>query len=422
MKPFAVDLIEEDWQVVWRLGSTGNVEHAVHRRTGVLRRAFHGGFSSQSIEVASVAEGLKAAGRKHRPDESWGGAVFLTDDPGPAQKILTTLRSALHSLALPRWQITLRSRANRRLIFGRREQPQTTHLRHHTLNVKLNTPGDGRTLEFATGTFDQQPFHLEGLLARVCAGLEAEKGRRPFGSLEGVSVVLGPGDGAIFFHEVLGHALEADYVQQGLSPFSVSDLGKTVLGEEVTVRSRLEGDPFFVGLGCDDEGETVSHPVLVEKGRLLGFLTDTFTSRSLALPGVGHARTASFAAPPSPRQFALAVDAGPSDPGEIVARTRHGVYAKEFGDGRVMFGRGQFQFVLRDAWLIEAGEITVPLGAVTVAGPIRQTLMQIAAVGNDFRIDRGASFCAKNGQVLPVRVGQPTVRIDRLSVWEGADV
>lgn len=422
MKPFAVDLIEEDWQVVWRFGSSGRVEHAVHRRDGVLRRAFHGGFSSQSIEVASIAEGLKATGRKYRLDDSWGGVTPLADDPGPVQKIVAPLREALAALSQSRWQITVRSRSNRRLVFNRREHPQIVRWLHHTLNLKLTSPGDGRTLEFAAGSFDQPSFHLEGLLARVRNGLDAEARRRPFGSLEGVPVVLGPGDGAIFFHEVLGHSLEADYIQQGLSPFSVADLGQPVLGGEITLRTRLAGDPFFAHIPCDDEGEVAGEPVLVAGGRLQGILADTFTARTFSLPGAGHARTAGFSSPPWPRQFALYVDAGSADPRDIVAQTRLGVYAREFGDGQVMFGRGQFQFVLRDAWLIEDGEITVPLGGVTVAGPIRETLRQIGAVGNDFRLDRGASFCTKNGQTLPVRVGQPTVRIDRLTVWEGIDV
>jgi len=161
--------------------------------------------------------------------------------------------------------------------------------------------------------------------------------------------------------------------------------------------------------------------LLVEGGRLRQLIADARHSRLLRLSGAGHARCEDFTCEPLPRMFALYVQSGQRDADSIIGSTERGIYAREFGDGGVDLARDFFYFHIRDALRIENGRLGPPLGPLLVSGSIRRVLAAVEMVGNDFRYDRGISHCAKNGQVVPVRGGQPTVKIAGLTVQPGTD-
>ena len=269
------------------------------------------------------------------------------------------------------------------------------------------------------GSVEALKFNLDGLAQRMADALECQKHRRRIVFDRQVPVVLQAGEGAILFHEILGHALEADYVHQGVSPFTPADLGRAIVPETITILCRDERDPFFRDAAVDDEGEACGDPLLVERGVLRRFISDYAYQKLLGLRDRGHARLEDFSRIPQPRMFATYVQPGGVPAAEIVAAVPYGVFAREFGDGGLDFRTGRFYFRIRQASLIEKGRLGAPIGGLTVRGEIRDILRDIGMVGDDFKYDRGTSYCQKNGQVLPVRVGQPTIRIDKLWVSGG---
>jgi len=403
----------------FELDSRGGREFSLKKRSGILTRSCDGGWSSQAVETSSREEAARALSWKS------GGRMKLEplDLPSDAGEILDdngVLTGSLQRLDLQEWRLLFRARRCRRLIRNTHRQDVQSAFSQFSVTARLLGRGQGEELEVSEGSCTGLSFNQDGLARRIGEALENQKNRREIGFRGQVPLVLQAGEGGILFHEILGHALEADYVHQEVSPFTPADLGRRIVPESITILCRDESDPFFRDAGVDDEGEACPSPLLVENGVLRRFISDYAYQRILRLKDRGHCRLEDFSCIPQPRMFATYVQPGHVPASEIIASTPRGIYAREFGDGGLDFRSGRFYFCIRQSYLIDKGRLGAPLGRLTVSGHIREILNDIAMVGDDFRYDRGTSYCQKNGQVLPVRVGQPTIKIENVWVSGGA--
>lgn len=409
---FRSNLLEEDRHVLYSIDHQGNQEKNHRTRCGVLQRAYDGNWSSRAEELSPRDHSLKLLD-KGRPAPIFDAAALVHD--------CRFLFDRLKELSLPFWKVIFRLRENRRFIVGRSGEEVRRDAIHASVTVQFRVHPYGSLLEVGEGNGEGFKFNLNGLAARLTTQVENHRRARKAFFRGNVPLVLAAGDGAILFHEILGHALEADYVLQKLSPFGPADVGRRIMSPGVTLQTQNSRDPFYGALECDDEGERPVSHVLIEDGVLRHFIADYFHLRLLNLPGCGHCRVQDFSRIPMPRMFGLYLQPGPCDAGEILASTASGILAQEFGNGRLLFNENSFSFHIREAYLIENGRIAEPLGGIRVEGRIDEVLNGIEMIGNDFKFDRGVSYCYKNGQLIHVRVGQPTVRIGHLTVRSGED-
>lgn len=230
-----------------------------------------------------------------------------------------------------------------------------------------------------------------------------------------MNVVLGPGWPGVLLHEAIGHGLEGDFNRKGTSAFS-GRIGEKVATDLCTVvdDGTLQGRRG--SLTVDDEGTPTRCTTLIENGILKGYLQDKLNARLMGMPSTGNGRRESFAHLPMPRMTNTYMLAGPHDPGEIIASVQKGLYAKNFGGGQVDITSGKFVFSASEAYLIENGRITGPVKGATLIGDGPDVLTRVSMVGNDLELDAGIGVCGKDGQSVPVGVGQPTLRVDGLTV------
>jgi TldD protein len=234
----------------------------------------------------------------------------------------------------------------------------------------------------------------------------------PAGSM---TVVLGPGWPGILLHEAIGHGLEGDFNRKGTSAFS-NRIGERVASEHITVvddgtLSRRRGS-----LNIDDEGTPTQCTTLIENGRLTAYMHDTHNARLMGARSTGNGRRESFAHMTLPRMTNTYMRPGPHDPAEIIASVDKGIYAANFGGGQVDITSGKFVFSASETYLIENGRITRPIKGATLIGNGPDVLTRVSMVGNDLKFDEGVGTCGKEGQSVPVGVGQPTLRIDAMTV------
>jgi TldD protein len=230
-----------------------------------------------------------------------------------------------------------------------------------------------------------------------------------------MNVVLGPGWPGVLLHEAIGHGLEGDFNRKGTSAFS-GRIGEKVASELCTVvdDGTLEGRRG--SLSVDDEGTPTQCTTLIENGVLKGYLQDKLNARLMGVPCTGNGRRESFAHLPMPRMTNTYMLPGPHDPGEIIASVDKGLYAKNFGGGQVDITSGKFVFSASEAYLIENGRLTHPVKGATLIGDGPDVLTRVSMVGTDLELDTGVGVCGKDGQSVPVGVGQPTLRVDGLTV------
>jgi TldD protein len=230
-----------------------------------------------------------------------------------------------------------------------------------------------------------------------------------------MTVVLGPGWPGVLLHEAVGHGLEGDFNRKGTSAFA-GRLGQRVAARGVTVVD----DGTLMGrrgsLNVDDEGTQTQRTVLIEDGILRGFMQDKLNARLMGVPTTGNGRRESYAHLPMPRMTNTYMLAGHQDPQEIIASVPKGLYAVNFGGGQVDITSGKFVFSASEAYLIENGRVTRPVKGATLIGNGPDVLTRVAMIGNDLALDQGVGTCGKEGQSVPVGVGQPTLRIDGLTV------
>ncbi|MBX9446674.1 metalloprotease TldD [Dickeya chrysanthemi] len=228
-------------------------------------------------------------------------------------------------------------------------------------------------------------------------------------------VVLGAGWPGVLLHEAVGHGLEGDFNRRGTSVFS-GQVGKLVASELCTVvdDGTLEGRRG--SLAMDDEGVPGQYNVLIENGILKGYMQDKLNARLMGVAPTGNGRRESYAHLPMPRMTNTYMLAGKSTPEEIIASVEYGLYAPNFGGGQVDITSGKFVFSTSEAYLIENGRVTKPVKGATLIGSGIEAMQQISMVGNDLALDRGVGVCGKEGQSLPVGVGQPTLKLDSITV------
>ncbi len=230
-----------------------------------------------------------------------------------------------------------------------------------------------------------------------------------------MNVVLGPGWPGILLHEAIGHGLEGDFNRKGSSAFS-GRIGEIVANKLITVVDDGTLENRRGSLTVDDEGTPTQCTTLIENGRLVGYMQDKLNSHLMNVEPTGNGRRESFAHLPMPRMTNTYMLPGPHDPQEIIASVDKGLYAPNFGGGQVDITSGKFVFSANEAYLIENGKLTRPVKGATLIGNGPDVLTRVTMVGNDLKLDSGVGTCGKEGQSVPVGVGQPTLRIDGLTV------
>jgi TldD protein len=228
-------------------------------------------------------------------------------------------------------------------------------------------------------------------------------------------VVLGPGWPGILLHEAVGHGLEGDFNRKGTSAFA-GLLGQRVAAPGVTVIDDGTIADRRGSLSVDDEGTPSDRNVLIEDGILRGFIQDRLNARLMGVKPTGNGRRQSYAHAPMPRMTNTYMLAGPHDPKEILSSVKKGLYAVNFGGGQVDITSGKFVFSCTEAYMIENGKIGAPVKGATLIGNGPDALTRVSMVGNDMALDQGIGTCGKDGQSVPVGVGQPTLKIDSLTV------
>jgi TldD protein len=270
--------------------------------------------------------------------------------------------------------------------------------------------GGARTgLDYFLG--DELPIELAREAVRQ-AIVQLEAQPAPAGTMP---VVLGCGWPGILLHEAVGHGLEGDFNRKGTSAFS-GKVGQRVASnlctivDDGTMRNRRGS------LSIDDEGTPGQYNVLIENGVLRGYMQDKLNARLMGVAPTGNGRRESFAHIPMPRMTNTYMLAGPHEPEEIIASVEKGIFAPNFGGGQVDITSGKFVFSASEAYLIENGKVTSPVKGAMLIGDGPDALSKISMVGNDLELDRGVGTCGKDGQSVPVGVGQPTLKIDELTV------
>lgn len=228
-------------------------------------------------------------------------------------------------------------------------------------------------------------------------------------------VVLGPGWPGVLLHEAIGHGLEGDFNRKGTSTYS-GKLGERVATSLCTVVDDGTLPHRRGSLNVDDEGVPTQCTVLIENGILCNYLQDKRNARLMGMKPTGNGRRESYAHAPLPRMTNTYMLAGQSMPDEIIASVKKGIYAVNFGGGQVDITSGKFVFSASEAYLIENGKVTAPVKGATLIGNGPDVLTKVSMVGNDLELDTGVGICGKEGQSVPVGVGQPTLRIDALTV------
>jgi TldD protein len=230
-----------------------------------------------------------------------------------------------------------------------------------------------------------------------------------------MDVVLGPGWPGILLHEAIGHGLEGDFNRKKTSAFS-GLMGQRIAAEGITVVDDGTIESRRGSLSIDDEGTPTNRTVLIDNGVLVGYMQDRLNARLMGAAPTGNGRRQSFAHSPMPRMTNTVMLSGDREPQDIIASVDRGLYAVNFGGGQVDITSGKFVFSCTEAYKIENGKIGAPVKGAMIIGSGADALTRISMVGNDMKLDSGIGTCGKQGQGVPVGVGQPTLRLDRITV------
>jgi TldD protein len=270
--------------------------------------------------------------------------------------------------------------------------------------------GGGGRFDFAYFSDDVLQRYAGEAVHQAVTNLHADAA--PAGQM---TVVLGSGWPGILLHEAVGHGLEGDFNRKGSSAFT-GRVGQRVAAKGVTVIDDGTIADRRGSLNIDDEGNPTRRTVLIEDGILKGYMQDSLNARLMGVAPTGNGRRESFAHLPLPRMTNTMMLAGQHDPQEIISSVKKGIYAANFGGGQVDITSGKFVFSMSEAYLIEDGKITRPIKGATLIGNGPDAMTRISMIGNDLKLDPGVGTCGKDGQSVPVGVGQPTLRIDGLTV------
>lgn len=289
------------------------------------------------------------------------------------------------------------------------------------MNVSVIVESNGRTEQGSSGGGGRRSYAW--LAENNCAEKYAREAvRQALVQLEAVAapagnmtVVLGSGWPGVLLHEAIGHGLEGDFNRKGTSAFS-GRVGDKVASSLCTIVDDGTLADRRGSLNIDDEGVPTQCTTLIENGVLKGYMQDKMNARLMGEASTGNGRRESFAHLPMPRMTNTYMLAGESDPEEILASVENGLYAVNFGGGQVDITSGKFVFSASEAYLIENGKVTTPVKGATLIGDGPDVLTRVSMVGNDLALDEGVGVCGKAGQSVPVGVGQPTLKVDGLTV------
>lgn len=260
--------------------------------------------------------------------------------------------------------------------------------------------------------FDENAWQTQVQEAIRQADVNLQSVDAPAGEM---TVVLGPGWPGVLLHEAVGHGLEGDFNRKKTSAFA-GLMGEQVAAKGITVVDDGTLDAKRGSLTIDDEGTPTERTVLIEDGILKGYMQDRLNARLMGVSPTGNGRRQSFAHSPMPRMTNTFMLAGDKDPAEILASVDDGLYAVNFGGGQVDITSGKFVFSCTEAYLIKNGKIDAPVKGATLIGNGPDVLKRVSMIGNDLKLDNGVGTCGKGGQTVPAGVGQPTLRVDGLTV------
>jgi len=282
--------------------------------------------------------------------------------------------------------------------------------------------GDGNRQETGSDGYGGREGYERFITAEAWQGAVDNAVRQALINLEAVpapagemDVVLGPGWPGVMLHEAVGHGLEGDFNRKKTSAFA-GLMGQRVAAKGVTVIDDGTISLRRGSLSIDDEGTPSNRTLLIEDGILVGYMQDRQSARLMGMQPTGNGRRESFAHVPMPRMTNTYMLAGTHDPGEIIASVKNGIYATYFGGGQVDITSGKYVFQCTEAYRIENGKLGAPIKGAMLVGNGPTDLHRVSMIGNDLRLDNGIGTCGKNGQGVPVGVGQPTLRMDRITV------
>jgi len=416
MNDLIVDLVEQSEAWYFSIDSGDRKKYLYKKRTGLLQREINHNRVGKSLELNVPADAKTLVTGKITPASLKIREKDIPFSPSAILRDNKPVLDTLSQLGPMEWNMIVKATHTCRIIVKKGYKEKKTGFTYFSILIKLRLKDHRDVIEVGEGSVQNLKFNRDGLRSRIRKIVENHKNSKSHRFPGKVPVILNSGDGAILFHEILGHSLEADYIYRKQSPISPGDIGKQVVSKNVTLVTGYGSDTFFKNIPCDDEGETAKSSILVENGVLKHLVSDSFYKHRLNIKNCGHSRVEDFTKLPMPRMYALYLKPGAYHPEELITSTKYGVYASEFGDGKVYFDRGLFQFNIREAWLIKNGKLSTPLGSIKVQGNILEVLNSVDMVADDFRFDKGTSYCFKNGQTINVRVGQPTVKINNLYV------
>ncbi|MCG9080055.1 metallopeptidase TldD-related protein, partial [Laribacter hongkongensis] len=281
-----------------------------------------------------------------------------------------------------------------------------TVIAEHQGRREQGSAGGGGRFDLAFFTDEVLHDYARKAVDQALVNLEARPA--PAGQM---TVVLGSGWPGVLLHEAIGHGLEGDFNRKGTSAFA-GRLGERVAAPGVTVVDDGTLANRRGSLNIDDEGTPTSCTTLIEDGILKGYMQDSLNARLTGTAPTGNARRESYAHIPMPRMTNTYMLAGDKAPEEIIASVERGLYAVNFGGGQVDITSGKFVFSASEAWMIENGKLSYPVKGATLIGSGPEALNHVSMIGNDLALDTGVGVCGKEGQSVPVGVGQPTLRID----------
>ena len=331
--------------------------------------------------------------------------TYLRDKDARVRSVMVSLAAVMDTVLIARSDGTLAAdvrplvRLNVQVIVeheGRREQGYSGGGGRYGYQELLR---GGRAFAFADEALRQALVNLDAVDA-------------PAGSMP---VVVGAGWPGVLLHEAVGHGLEGDFNRKGTSTYA-GRMGEQVASSLCTIVDDGTLPGRRGSLSVDDEGTPTQCTTLIENGRLVGYLQDTLNARLMGVPPTGNGRRESFAHLPMPRMTNTYMLAGESDPADIIKSVKRGLYAVNFGGGQVDITSGKFVFSATEAYLIEDGKITAPVKGATLIGNGPEAMNRVSMVGTDLALDEGVGICGKDGQSVPVGVGQPTLKIDVMTV------
>ncbi|HQO17171.1 MAG TPA: metalloprotease TldD, partial [Methylotenera sp.] len=280
----------------------------------------------------------------------------------------------------------------------------------HNGRREQGSAGGGGRFDYSYFTDEVLHDYAQKAVHQAIINLDARPA--PAGSM---TVVLGAGWPGILLHEAIGHGLEGDFNRKGSSAFS-NMIGQQVAAKGITIVDDGTIADRRGSLSMDDEGNPTNRTVLIEDGILRGYIQDTLNARLMNMPVTGNARRESYAHIPMPRMTNTYMLNGTTPPEEIIKSVKKGLFAANFGGGQVDITSGKFVFSAAEAYMIEDGKITYPVKGATLIGNGPEVLKRVSMIGNDMSLDSGVGTCGKEGQSVPVGVGQPTLKIDGLTV------